>query len=76
MKLDPPTKADYQAWKANPVTKFYLQAIMEKREHLKEGIAEGQSENVSLDIGRTQSLKDVLDYAIFNFDTVDEDKDD
>lgn len=73
MKLEPPTKSDYQAWKANHVTRFFLQALMEKREHIKEGIAEGQSDKVDLDIGRAQSLKDALDYAIFNFETIEDD---
>lgn len=68
MRLEPPLKSEYLAWRASPITKFFIQLLFDKREAIKEGIAEGQSANVDLEIGRTQSLKDAIDCAISGFD--------
>lgn len=58
-------------WKRNPVTMDFLGALNDKREQIKEGIAEGQSGNVDLDIGRSQGLKDALKYALVEFDYIE-----
>lgn len=73
-RLDPPTKEDYMTWRSNNVTRFFLQEIFNKRELLKEGIADGQTlghDELISAIGRTQSLKDVVSYALFDFEVID-----
>ena len=65
------SKEQWIDWKRHPVTMYFLQAISDKREQIKEGIAEGQSGmNLNRDIGRAQGLKDVLRYALVDFDYV------
>lgn len=65
------TKEQWVDWKHNPVTMRFLGRLNDKREMIKEGLAEGQSENVQVDIGRTQGLKDALSYALVEFDYVE-----
>lgn len=53
-------------WKKQPVTQFILDALNQKREALKEGIAEGHSEQAFLErqIGRAMSLKDAIRFIL------------
>ena len=72
-QLEPPFKADYVDWKRNPVTKFFMQEIFNKREYLKEGIAEDKASSdkeMWIAIGRTQGIKEIIDYIIEDFETV------
>lgn len=63
------TKEQWIDWKRHPVTQYFLSAINDKREMIKEGIAEGQAGlNINRDIGRAQGLKDVIRYALVEFD--------
>ena len=73
-KLDPPTKEDYLNWRSTYVTKFFIQEIFNKRELLKEAIADGVTsgfDELNLTIGRTQSIKDIIDYVIRDFEYID-----
>lgn len=72
-KLDPPTKEDFLNWRSQYVTKFFLQEVFAKREHIKEAIADGQTsghDELITAIGRTQSIKDIINYALFEFEYV------
>lgn len=68
------TKREWIEWKQNKVTKEYIERIYTKREQLKEGLAEGQAEGTEHDrvIGQCQAIKDAIDYAVFNFETLEE----
>lgn len=73
-KLEPPIKEDFLNWRSEYVTKFFLQEIFAKRELIKEGIADGQTsthDELMTMIGRTQSIKDVINYALFEFEYID-----
>jgi hypothetical protein len=63
------TKEDWVDWKKNPVTLVFLKRVQEKREILKEGLAEGAAEQNELQrtIGRCMSLADILNEALYNF---------
>ena len=64
-------KADWAQWKQNPVTKRAVAGLMNKREHLKEALAEGlfsTDEERVLAIGETKALKDAVMYLIEDFD--------
>lgn len=70
-------KSEWVDWKANPVTKFYLKQIFERRELYKEDLAEGQAGSTQerdLAIGRCQGIKDCLDYAINSFEYVEDEE--
>lgn len=58
------TEEDWVLWKTNSVTQFVVQALKDTRDDLKEGIAEGHSENLHQDIGRTMALKDALVFML------------
>lgn len=75
INVEPPIKEDYVQWRANPVTKFYLQALFNTREGKKETIAEGgvTGEELEREIGRTQGIKDAIDYALFSFEVIEVD---
>ena len=75
--MDLPTKEEYQQWRGNPITKVLVQLLFDKREVLKEGIAQGEAG--SLDylhevIGRTQALKDAIDCILHDFPVIEEEK--
>ena len=67
------TRQEHLDWKQQKVTKEYLKRLFEKREQLKEGLAEGQSEggtqfyNV---IGQCQAYKDAIDYGLYDFEVI------
>ena len=73
--VDSPFKSDYVDWRRNQVTKFLVQELFNKREMLKEGIAEGKTSSLDelhQNIGRTQAIKDIIDYIISDFETLDD----
>lgn len=69
------SREDWAEWKKHKVTFEYLTRLQENRELLKEGIAEGHAgDNDQLNrvIGQCQGIKDCIDYAVRQFDVVDE----
>jgi hypothetical protein len=67
------SKSEWIAWKSNPVTKVFLKAIFDKRESIKEELAEGRGrEDLNLYIGQCQGMKDCLDYAINSFEYIED----
>lgn len=74
--MDEITRQEWGDWKHSKVTKEFLRRIHEKRELLKEGLAEGQTAGIDQDrtIGQCQAIKDILDYAIFSFETLDQEE--
>lgn len=67
------SKDQWVDWKNHPVTQEYLKRILGSRESIKEGIAEGQSEDnehLYIQIGRAQGMKDCFEYAIRDFEYV------
>ena len=69
------SKTEWLQWKANKVTKSYIEGLLNKREFLKEGLAEGQTrgEEALIDVGRCQALKDAVMNAIEDFDYLERD---
>lgn len=68
------TKQEWGDWKASKTTKEFLRRLFEKRELLKEGLAEGQADNMAytnIIIGQCQAYKDMLTYAIETFEVLD-----
>lgn len=60
---------EWEDWKANRVTKAYIQRLYIQREGLKEELAEGKAgTDVALFIGRCQGIKDSIDYAVTDFE--------
>ena len=66
------TKQEWIDWKALPITKEFLRRLFDKREDLKEGLAEGQAEDLHNIIGQCQALKDAIEYGIEKFETIEE----
>ena len=60
-------------WKRHPVTQAYIEDLLENREGRKEEIADGKSEGNQLyiEIGRTQGVKDCIEYALREFNYVE-----
>ena len=77
-KFDPPEKEDYLQWRSSPVTKFYLQQLMNKREEGKEDWAEGRliGDAGLLAVGKAQGIQDCVDYAISDFEYLETQKED
>lgn len=71
--VDLPTKEDYLQWRSNHVTKALVRALLNKRTFLLEGIAEGHvsKEDLYEYIGRTQGIRDAIDYVISDFECID-----
>lgn len=66
------SKRQYIDWRANEVTKEFLKRLFEKRELLKEGLAEGQAgADQTLTIGQCQAYKDAIDYGLYSFEVID-----
>ena len=65
------TQQEWLDWRAMKVSKEFLKRLFEKREDLKEGLAEGQAENKDVVIGQCQAYKDAVDYGLLKFETVD-----
>lgn len=63
------TKEEWVDWRDNFVTQAFLEALQDTRDGKKEEIAEGKVEGNQLyvEIGRCQGLKDALDYALRYF---------
>ena len=73
----PITKEMWVAWREDSVTKEFLTRLANKREQLKEGLAEGQGgEDYLLYVGQCQAYRDALAYALQEFEIIeDEDAD-
>lgn len=65
------SKQEWIDWKSNSVTKEFLERLFTKREEIKEGIAEETivEEAIQRHIGQCQAYKDVINYALYDFDT-------
>ena len=67
-------KDEWINWKNQKVTKAFLKVLFNKREYLKEILAEHghSSENERMiDIGQCIAIKDNMNYAIHDFECVD-----
>ena len=68
------TREQWLDWRTHQVTKEYLKRLFEKRELLKEGLAEGQAGESEAQlheaIGQCQAYKDTVDYAISSFEVI------
>ncbi|MDE1868311.1 MAG: hypothetical protein KGI08_11475 [Thaumarchaeota archaeon] len=65
---------EWKEWKDNKVTKRYFQVLFNKREYLKEMIAEQRHTSETercLDIGQCIAIKDNINYGLFEFECVD-----
>jgi len=72
-EAQPVSKEDYSQWRGSHVTKQFLQDLFKRREELKEAIAENSHSNNEdrlIDIGRCQAIKDVIDWALFEFEYI------
>lgn len=71
------TKEMWVDWKNHPVTQQYLRAIAHWRMGKLEAVAEGQvsGEQLLMEIGRTQGLKDAIEHALTSFNFVEIDSD-
>ena len=67
------TKQEWGDWKASKTTKEFLRRLFEKRELLKEGLAEGQAAGLEQErtIGQCQAYKDTIDYGLYSFEVLD-----
>lgn len=63
------TKEQWMDWKRHPVTQQYLADVMNTREGKKEEISDGRvsGDELLIEIGRTQGIKDCVEYAIREF---------
>ena len=66
------TKSQWVVWKESAVTQEFIQRLFDKREMLKEGLAEGQVEAVDLFVGQCQAYKDAIAYALQDFEVVND----
>ena len=67
-------KEEWSDWKGSKVTKVFLKKLFDKREFLKEGLANNShsSENERLiDVGQCIAIADSIDYAIEGFEYLD-----
>lgn len=72
------TKEQWITWRALDVTKEFFQRLFDKREQLKEGLAEGNLNNTDIEIyiGQCQAYKDAVNYGLFEFETIDKELED
>ena len=71
--MSPITKEEWMDWKALKVTQEFLRRVQETRETLKEGLAEGHAgsnDELNRSVGQCQGIKDVVVYALRDFDVV------
>lgn len=63
------TREDWVDWKNHPITQIFIDHLIENRGGRKEEIAEGKvvGNELYLEIGRCQGLKDAIDYALRYF---------
>lgn len=70
------TKRDWLDWKSQEVTKFLLHALNQKRELLKEGLANGEAseESFKREVGRCIALQEAIEFIVHGpeFDEEDE----
>lgn len=68
------TSQEWSNWKQEKVTREFLRRLFQKREDLKEGLAEGQAGESEAQlheaIGQCQAYKDTVDYAISSFEVI------
>ena len=68
------TSQEGSNWKQEKVTREFLRRLFQKREDLKEGLAEGQAGESEAQlheaIGQCQAYKDTVDYAISSFEVI------
>ena len=72
------SKESWAAWKTDEVTQEFFQRLNDKREMLKEGIAEGmiaEFDLINQTIGRCQQLRDDIVYGLEEFETEGEEND-
>lgn len=71
-------KNEYSDWKSNKVTKALAERMFMRREEMKEAWVLGQVKEESPDYvrGYSVALKNVLDYIISDFETIEENEDD
>ena len=63
------TKEDWVTWKKNEVTQGFVQALFNRRELYKEGMAEGaHDEDFQRTIGKCMGIQDALNYALLDFE--------
>ena len=64
---------EWANWKQEKVTREFLKRLFEKREMLKEGLAEGQATGIEQErtIGQCQAYKDIINYGAFEFEVAE-----
>lgn len=68
------TKEEWVDWRRDHVTLELLRGLYQKREAIKEGIAEGEptdDKEMYIAMGRAQALKDTIKYITEHFDYVE-----
>ena len=68
-------KSEWAEWKRSNVTKKLVQEIFNKREYMKEGLAEGAFESEKdrwTAVGRCQGMRDMVEYIISDFEVSDD----
>lgn len=75
--MEQPSKEAWESWVHSSVTQWFLNSVHNRRELLKESLAEGRSDvdNLKVYIGRCMGMKDVLQYAIQDFDYLGREED-
>ena len=71
-------KEEWEDWRGNKVTKAFLKVLFDKREFLKEMMAENGYETDKermIDTGQCIAIKDNIEYAISGFQYLDREKD-
>ena len=69
------SKEEWEEWKGNTVTKAFIKVLFNKREFLKEALAENNHSTDferAIDIGQCIGIKDNIDYALHGFDYIEE----
>ena len=65
------SKEQWVGWRDSPVTQEFAKRMFDKRELLKEGLAEGQAANYDIVVGQCQAYKDVIEYTLEVFEVID-----
>lgn len=67
-------KDEWLDWKQQKVTKAFLKVLFNKREYVKEMLADkvqGSENERLIDIGQCIAIKDNINYALYDFECVD-----
>jgi len=75
MEVQTVTKQEWQNWKRDPVTKYLVFALLNRLEDTKDAIIDGHvgtEDERLIAIGQARNLKDVVDYVISSFQTIEE----